>query len=159
MAQQLSTYFKGCRCLSPFQGAYRRGKSAEQLILVAVDYITQALDWTFTTCVAFLDLRKAFDSLEHHILLWQLNDLGVGGGELKWFTNYLSNGYQRVKLHHSYSAWGLVRGGIPQGSALGRLLFLVYVNDILYVTGPAKTGHICTNYTCSEKGKFLGAYA
>ena len=130
VAQQLSTYFESSRCLSPFQGAYRRGKSAEQLLLVAVDYITQALDRTLTTCVAFLDLRKAFDSLDHHILLWRLNDLGVGSGALKWFTNYLSNRYQRVKFHHSYSTWGLVGGGIPQGIALGPLLFLVYVNNM-----------------------------
>lgn len=54
----------------------------------------------------------------------------MDGGALNWFINYLSNRYQRVKLHHSYSTWGLVRGGIPQGSALGPLLFLVYVNDI-----------------------------
>ena len=49
---------------------------------------------------------------------------------INWFTNNLSNRYQRVKLHHSYSTWGLVRGGILQGSALGPLLFLVYVNDM-----------------------------
>ena len=55
----------------------------------------------------------------------------MSGGALNWFTNYLSHRYQRVKLHHSYSTWGLVRGGIPQGSALGPLLFLVYVNDML----------------------------
>ena len=130
VAQQLSSYFEGSQCLSPFQGAYRRGKCTEQLLLVAVDCITQALDQSLTTCVAFLDLRKAFDSLDHHILLLRLHGLGVGGGALNWFTNYLSNCYQRVKLHHSYSTWGLVRGGIPQGSALGPLLFLVYVNDM-----------------------------
>ena len=119
MAQQLSSYFEGSQYLSPFQGAYRRGKSTEQLLLVSVDGITQALDWSLmiTTCVAFLDLCKVFDSLDHHILLSRLNGLGVGGGALNWFTNYLSNRYQRVKLHHPYSTWGLVRGGIPQGSA------------------------------------------
>ena len=116
--------FEGSQCLSPFQGAYRRGKSTEQLLLVAVDCITQALDQSLTTCVAFLDLRKAFDSLDHHILLSHLHSLGVGGGALNWFTNYLSNRYQRVKLHHSYSTWGLVRGGIPQGGALGPFFFL-----------------------------------
>lgn len=69
VAQQLSSYFEDSECLSPFEGAYRRGRSTEQLLLVAVDYITQSLDQSLTTCVAFLDLRKVFDSLDHHILL------------------------------------------------------------------------------------------
>ena len=95
-----------------------------------MDYITQALDDRSIACVAFLDLRKAFDSLDHHILLRRLNQLGVGGNEINWFVSYLSNRCQRVKLQNSYSTWGLVKGGIPQGSALGPLLFLVYVNDM-----------------------------
>ena len=53
----------------------------------------------------------------------------MSGDALTWFTDHLSNNYQRVKLHHFYSTWGLVRGGIPLSSALSPLLFLVYVND------------------------------
>ena len=103
VAQQLGSYFENSQCLSPFQGAYRRGKSTEQLLLVTVNRITQDLDHGLTTCVAFLDLHKAFDSLDHHILLRQLHELGVGGDALTWFFDYLSNCYQRVKLHHFYS--------------------------------------------------------
>ena len=66
VAQQLGSYFDNSQCLSPFQGAYRRHKSTEQLLLVAVDRITQALDHGLTTCVVFLDLYKAFDSLDHY---------------------------------------------------------------------------------------------
>ena len=88
-----------------------------------MDYITQALDDRSIACVAFLDLRKAFDSLDHHILLRRLNQLGVGGNEINWFVSYLSNRCQRVKLQNSYSTWDLVKGDIPQGSALGSLLF------------------------------------
>ena len=62
--------------------------------------------------------------------LQRLYHLGVGGTEINWFMSYLSNCYQRVKLHNSYSTWGLVKRSIPQGSALGPLLFLVYVNDM-----------------------------
>ena len=96
----VASYFEGSQCLSPFQGAYRRGKSAEQLLLVAVDCIL-----TGHSLLAWPDLHKAFDSLDHHILLLQLHGFGVGGGALNWFTNYFSNRYQRVKLHHSYSTW------------------------------------------------------
>ena len=77
VTQQLCSYFESCQRLSPFQGAYRRGKSTEQLLLVAVDRITQALDITLITCVAFWILHKVFDSLDHHILLLRLHKVAV----------------------------------------------------------------------------------
>ena len=69
VGQQLGSYFENSQYLSLFQWVYHRGKSTKQLLLVAVDRITQALDHGLTTCVAFLDLHKAFNSLGHHILL------------------------------------------------------------------------------------------
>ena len=106
--------------------------------MYAVDTIVQAVDGGNCVCAAFLDLRKAFDSLDHSILLQRLQKLGVMGVELKWFANYLTNRMQRVKQKDRYSDWGLVLGGIPQGSALGPLLFLVYVNEM-----PLKVQHGC----------------
>ena len=67
-------------------------------------------------------------TLDHSILLRRLSELGVHGTELSWFINYLSDRLQRVKLNGKVSGWSAVKGGIPQGSALGPLLFLVYVN-------------------------------
>ena len=98
--------------------------------MYAVDTIVRAVDGGNCVCAAFLYLRKAFDSLDHTILLQRLQNLGVMVVELKWFANYLTNRMQRVKQKDRYSDWGLVLGGIPQGSALGPLLFLVYVNEI-----------------------------
>ena len=116
--------------LHPHQGAYRHGRSCDDILLYAVDSITQELDEKHIVCCAFLDLRKAFDSLDHVILLQRLAALGVTHTSLKWFQNYLSDRYQRVKNVGIYSDWGTVTGGIPQGNALGPLLFLVYVNDM-----------------------------
>ena len=130
MAQQLSSYLESNQSLSPYQCAYRQGKSTEQLLLVAVDAIASALDKKLCACVAFLDLRKAFDSLDHCLLLQRLGTLGVAGTEISWFASYLSDRFQRVKYCNSYSNWGMVKGGILQGSALGPLLFLVYMNDL-----------------------------
>ena len=71
-------------------------------------------------------------------MLGRLQKLGVTGVELRWFTDYLSGRMQRVKQNHRYSDWGLVLGGIPQGSALGPLLFLIYVNEM-----PSQVRHGC----------------
>ena len=125
VASQLNSYFEDNQLLSIYQGAYRHGKSTEQLLLVAVDTIVHALDKKNIACVAFLDLRKAFDSLDHVILLQRLSKLGVHSTEIAWFTSYLSDRVQRVRLNGAYSEWGTIGGGIPQGSTLGPLLFLV----------------------------------
>lgn len=80
-------------------------------------------------CAAFLDLRKAFDSLDH-VILFRLQQLRVDGVALQWFQDYLSGRYQQVKCGTLFSDWGVVKGGIPQGSTLGPLLFLIYVNHM-----------------------------
>ena len=126
IATQLQTYLEQHKLLHPHQGAYRHGRSCDDILLYAVDSIIQELDKKHIVCCAFLDLRKAFDSLDHVILLQRLAALGISHTSLKWFQNYLSDRSQRV----IYSDWGTVARGIPQGSVLGPLLFLVYVNDM-----------------------------
>ena len=100
------------------------------ILLLAVDHIVQSVDMGQAVCVSFLDLRKAFDSLDHCILLQRICDLGVSSQVLLWFKNYLSGRVHRVKAGDRYSDWGSMCAGIPQGSALGPLLFLIYVNSL-----------------------------
>ena len=103
VSSQLSAHLESHCLLSDYQGAYCKSKSTEQLLTVAVNSIVWAIDNKQLTCVAFLDLRKAFDSLDHVILLERLCKLGVHDIELSWFTNYLSDRFQRVENNDKFS--------------------------------------------------------
>ena len=129
VVDQLGLFLESCHLLNDLQGAYHHGRSSEHILLYAVDTITQALDERDSVCAAFLDLRKAFDSLDHCLLLKWLFNLGVSGVELTWFTDYLTRRLQQVKCGAKFSDWGSVFDSIPQGSSLGPLLLLIYAND------------------------------
>ena len=81
--------------------------------------------------MVFFDVSKAFDKVWHKGILFKLYHAGVQGRLLEWFTDYLSNRYQRVVFNGSYSDLSILKAGIPQGSILGPLLFFVYINDIV----------------------------
>ena len=98
-----------------------------------IDFVTKtinALDQKYKTVGVFLDLQKAFDCLDHRILYTRLYNLGVRGVSLEWIKSYLTSRTQRVQVHNTLSDSLEVTFGIPQGSVLGPILFILYTNSI-----------------------------
>jgi len=95
-----------------------------------MDKATESIDAGESFDVAFLDFAKAFDKVPHKRLMKKLKCHGIDGKVLDWIENWLSGRQQRVCLDGARSQWRSVTSGVPQGSVLGPILFLVYVNDI-----------------------------
>ena len=131
---QVYDYFVKNNLLYDSQYGFRKYHSTEYAALEFSDKVMANLDQGKLPTAVFLDLSKAFDTIDHSILIHKLHYYGIRGTSLNWFKSYLNNRKQYVQFEQSTSAQAPITTGVPQGSILGPLLFIIYMNDIAKVT-------------------------
>lgn len=129
--EQLLSYLEEENLLYPNQYGFRKGCGTDEAVINVINYICGGLDRGYTSVGGiFYDFTKAFDLVDHSIMIQKLEFYGVRGQELNLFKSYLENRRQYVQCYKSRSSMGNVEFGVPQGSVLGPLFFNIYLNDI-----------------------------
>lgn len=132
MEIRLTSFFNKHKILTNQQFGFRKGRSTELALIAFLNDIYINRNNNQHTLAVFIDFSKAFDSINHQILIKKLELYGLKGLVLNWFRSYLSKRQQSVKINSTNSNFKYLDSGVPQGSILGPILFNLYINDIVF---------------------------
>ena len=150
MYKRLYAFLDYNNIIYDLQFGFRQQYSTSHALINITENIRKALDDGNIECGVFVDLQKALDTVDHQILLAKLNHYGIRGVSNDWFKSYLSNRNQYVSINGYESGLAAINCGVPQGSVLGPLLFLLYINDLNQAIKFCKVHHFAddTNLLC-----------
>ena len=151
MYEQMYSYFE--KYFSPHLSGFRKGYNTQHCLALLIESWKKAIDNNKNAGAILTDLSKAFDSLNHELLLAKLEAYGFDETSLNFIYSYLSDRKQRTKVNNIFSTWTSVESGVPQGSILGPLLFNIYMNDIFWFTPDIQIANYADDSTAYATSK------